>query len=62
MLGNFATLPLLPAGREEIQAIAAALSRLPARTVWKLTKQEVAAAGGLEALNLTDNIKVCVRP
>ncbi len=46
------------AGREDTISIASALARLQARTIWKLTKHEVAAAGGLEALNLTDNVKV----
>ena len=41
-----------------MQMIASALKRLPARTLWKLSKQEVEAAGGLEALNLTENVKV----
>ena len=46
------------AGRQDILTVASALARLRARTIWKLTKQEVAAAGGLEALNLTANVKV----
>ena len=49
---------LVDAGREEMQMIASALKRLPARVLWKLSKQEIEAAGGLEALNLTENVKV----
>lgn len=48
----------MDAGREEMQMIASALRRLPARVLWKLSKREVAAAGGLEALNLAENVKV----
>ncbi|EIE24908.1 UDP-Glycosyltransferase/glycogen phosphorylase [Coccomyxa subellipsoidea C-169] len=44
--------------KAETQMIASALSRLPIRTIWKMSKQEVAAVGGLDALNLTDNVKV----
>ena len=50
---------LFAAGKEEMRIIASALNRLPARTIWKLSQQEVAAAGGLEALNLTERVKVC---
>ena len=38
--------------------IALALNRLPARTIWKLSQREVAAAGGLEALNLSEKVMV----
>ncbi len=44
--------------KAETQMIASALSRLPIRTIWKMSKQEVAAVGGLDALNLTENVKV----
>lgn len=47
------------AGKEETQIIASALGRLPAKTIWKLSKQEVAAVGGLKNLNISDNVKVC---
>ena len=39
-------------------SIAAALGKLPARIIWKLSKAEVEAAGGLEALNLQSNVMV----
>ena len=50
--------PLSCVGKEEIQMIALALNKLPARTIWKLSQREVAAAGGLEALNLSQNVMV----
>ena len=51
-------MPLSCVGKEEMQMIALALNRLPARTIWKLSQREVAAAGGLEALNLSEKVMV----
>ena len=39
--------------------MAKAMARLPQRVIWKMGDKEVAQAGGLSALNLTANIKVC---
>ena len=45
-----------------MHAIAAALSRLPARSVWKVTEAELASAGAVGSLNLSSNVKVgCIK-
>ena len=46
------------AGAEELRAIAAALGRLPALSIWKVSKTELASVGGVASLNLSTNVKV----
>ena len=50
------------AGAKEVHAIAAALRRLPAHSIWKVSEAELASAGGPAALNLSSNVKVAHGP
>ena len=44
-----------------MHAMAAALARLPARVVWKVSNAELARAGGVASLNVSANVKVWPR-
>lgn len=48
-------------GADEFQAMAAALSALPARVVWKVGKDDLPGGLSLQEVRLEDNVKVCIK-
>ena len=46
------------AAREQMLLMAAALSKLPVRVLWRLTPKEIPDKAAVEALNLGNNTKV----